>query len=196
MFPWLAPRSILLVRSRSIPILQRRLSGYMSCCQSLRLGFSRTEQIGVCRAIQKEWAKDFLCARTQVDSSRVPMIYRLVFREAIHPHVLAHGQILATQEHQLPGSRSGPQVELNELFTAWVQPQPRDALIASLRAADIPCAPVHSGVDDLMSDEHVRANDFLVGIEHPTKGRLWQNGGDLVTSTMSSTSSAGTRRVA
>ena len=28
-----------------------------------------------------------------------------------------------------------------------------------------------------MADEHVQANEFVVPIEHPTKGRIWQMGG-------------------
>ena len=57
-----------------------------------------------------------------------------------------------------------------------MQPHTRGELIAALRAADIPCSPVYGGVDELMDDEHVQANDFVVGIDHPTKGRIWQMG--------------------
>lgn len=67
-------------------------------------------------------------------------------------------------------------IELNELFSVWVVAQTREPLLDTLREHGIPCAPVYEGVDDLMSDEHVRANNFVVGVEHPTKGRLWQLG--------------------
>ena len=40
-----------------------------------------------------------------------------------------------------------------------------------LARADIPAAPLYS-VEDLMADEHLRATDFVRGVDHPTEGRL------------------------
>lgn len=65
---------------------------------------------------------------------------------------------------------------LNELFGAWVAQRTRPELLETLRAHEIPCAPVYGGVEDVMGDEHVQANELVVPIEHPTKGRLWQIG--------------------
>ena len=117
---------------------------------------------GVFETSDGEWT--FICAWNDGQFKRLAHL-------AAYPH-LADDPAYATR-----ADREAEQLELTELFSAWVQPQQRDALIASLREADIPCAPVHGGVDDLMSDEHVQANDFVVPIEHPTKGRLWQIGG-------------------
>ena len=117
---------------------------------------------GVFETSDGEWT--FICAWNDGQFKRLAQL-------AGYDH-LADDPAYATRP-----DREAAQLELTELFSAWVQPQRRDALIASLRAADIPCAPVYGGVDDLMSDEHVQANDFVVPIEHPTKGRLWQIGG-------------------
>jgi crotonobetainyl-CoA:carnitine CoA-transferase CaiB-like acyl-CoA transferase len=67
-------------------------------------------------------------------------------------------------------------VPLNEVFAAWIAGMTREELIGTLRAAEIPCAPVSSGLLDLIGDPHVAANEMVVGIEHPTRGRLWQTG--------------------
>ena len=117
---------------------------------------------GVFQTADEKWT--FICAWTDAQFQRLAHL-------AGYPH-LADDLAYTTRP-----DREAAQVALNALFSAWVEPQQREALIASLRAADIPCAPVHSGIDDLMSDEHVQANDFVVAIEHPTKGRLWQIGG-------------------
>ena len=117
---------------------------------------------GVFQTADEEWT--FICGWNGGQFQRLA-------RLAGYPHV-AEDPAYATR----PG-REAAQVELNALFSAWVAPQIRDELIASLRGEDIPCAPVYSGVDELMEDEHVRANDFVVGLEHPTKGRIWQIGG-------------------
>ena len=91
-------------------------------------------------------------------------------------HLARYPHLAADPAYATRPDREAAQTALNELFAAWVAPQTRDELIASLRAEHIPCAPVYSGVEELLEDEHVRANDFVVGIEHPTKGRIWQIG--------------------
>ena len=116
---------------------------------------------GVFQTSDGEWT--FICAWTNGQFERFAHL-------AGYPH-LAGEPAYATRQ-----LREAAQVELNELFNAWVQPHSRDELIAALRAADIPCSPVYGGVDELMADEHVQANDFVVGIDHPTKGRIWQMG--------------------
>jgi len=45
------------------------------------------------------------------------------------------------------------------------------AWLASLRAADIPCARVNS-VGDLLQDPHLVATGFFQEYDHPTEGRL------------------------
>lgn len=65
---------------------------------------------------------------------------------------------------------------LNEIFSAWFAGFERDKLLQILRDADIPCAPVNSGLADMLDDPHVRANEMVVAVEHPEKGRLWQVG--------------------
>lgn len=65
---------------------------------------------------------------------------------------------------------------LNEIFADWIGGMTRDRLLEILRGAEIPCAPVNSGLQDLLHDPHVLANQMVVPVEHPTKGRLWQVG--------------------
>ncbi len=116
---------------------------------------------GVFQTHDGEWT--FICAWNNGQFERFCQL-------AGYPH-LAGDPAYATRQ-----LRETAQVELNELFTAWIHPHRRDELIAALRAADIPCSPVYGGVEELMADEHVQANDFVVGIDHPTKGRIWQMG--------------------
>lgn len=65
-------------------------------------------------------------------------------------------------------------VALNEAFGAWMAGMTRDQLLATLRACAVPCAPVHTGMRDLLDDPHMLANRFVAPVDHPTKGRLWQ----------------------
>lgn len=117
---------------------------------------------GVFETADGEWT--FVCAWNDGQFARLA-------RLAGFPH-LAGDPAYATRS-----LREAAQVELNELFTAWIRPRRRDALLADLRAAGVPCAPVHGGIDDLMADAHVRANGFVAPVPHPTKGRIWQIGG-------------------
>jgi crotonobetainyl-CoA:carnitine CoA-transferase CaiB-like acyl-CoA transferase len=117
---------------------------------------------GVFQTVDEKWT--FICAWND------PQFQRLA-------HLAGYPHLADDPAYSSRSDREAAQVELNELFTAWVQSQQRDELIAALRNADIPCAPVYGGVDDLMNDEHVQANKFVIPVEHPTKGRLWQIGG-------------------
>lgn len=65
---------------------------------------------------------------------------------------------------------------LNELFAYWVSTKTRDEVIAEARAHRIPVSPVRRSIGDLLDDPHIVANDMVVPIDHPTKGRLWQVG--------------------
>ena len=48
-----------------------------------------------------------------------------------------------------------------------------EALVAKLRAAELPCAPVLPGDSEaVLSDPHLQANDMVVTRQHPTVGRL------------------------
>ncbi len=79
----------------------------------------------------------------------------------------AHANRLARQQAAQP---------LNEVFSAWIGSMTRDKLLDILHEAEIPCAPVNSGLQDLLHDPHVLANQMVTPVDHPTKGRLWQVG--------------------
>ena len=67
-----------------------------------------------------------------------------------------------------PATQAGDVRLLDEAFAT----RPLDAWFRDLRAAgDVICTPVNS-VDDLPDDPQVRANDYVVDMEHPRLGRM------------------------
>lgn len=70
--------------------------------------------------------------------------------------------------------RSEHAESINEVIAEWVAARPRQEVIAELRDHGIPVAAVQSGLNDLMNDPHVRDNEMVIPIDHPTKGRFWQ----------------------
>jgi crotonobetainyl-CoA:carnitine CoA-transferase CaiB-like acyl-CoA transferase len=69
-------------------------------------------------------------------------------------------------------ARAGNAGECVRLLDEAFATRPRDAWLRDLRSAgDVICAPVNS-VDDLPDDPQVRANDYIVGMEHPRLGRM------------------------
>jgi crotonobetainyl-CoA:carnitine CoA-transferase CaiB-like acyl-CoA transferase len=68
--------------------------------------------------------------------------------------------------------RAGNAGECIRLLDEAFATRPRDEWIRDLRAAgDVICAPVNS-VDDLPDDPQVRANDYIVDVEHPRFGTM------------------------
>ena len=65
--------------------------------------------------------------------------------------------------------------ELYEKVTPALAGWKSAELLAALRAADIPCAPMNR-LEDLPNDPHIRATGFLREVEHPTEGTLLQTG--------------------
>jgi CoA:oxalate CoA-transferase len=68
--------------------------------------------------------------------------------------------------------RAGNAGECIRLLDEAFATRPREDWLRDLRAAgDVICAPVNS-VDDLPDDPQVRANDYVVDVEHPRLGRM------------------------
>jgi crotonobetainyl-CoA:carnitine CoA-transferase CaiB-like acyl-CoA transferase len=65
---------------------------------------------------------------------------------------------------------------LNALLTHWVSTKSHEEVIEAARALRIPVSPLRRSVHELLNDPHVLANDMVVVIDHPTKGRIWQVG--------------------
>lgn len=61
---------------------------------------------------------------------------------------------------------------LNSLFEQWVGSKPRDEIIEEMRARRIPVSPINESLEELKDDPHIRENDMITSIDHPTKGRL------------------------
>ena len=61
--------------------------------------------------------------------------------------------------------------EVDELVAAYTRTLGREELLAMLRAARVPCAPVRD-LDEVVHDEHLHARGMLQEIEHPELGPL------------------------
>lgn len=61
--------------------------------------------------------------------------------------------------------------EVDELVAAYTKSFLRDELLALLRGARVPCAPVRN-LDEVVHDEHLHARGMLQEIEHPELGHL------------------------
>ena len=67
--------------------------------------------------------------------------------------------------------RMGHRDELYLLLDEAFPKKTTEEWMALLEAADCICAPVAS-YEDLVNDPQVRANDYIVEVEHPTRGRM------------------------
>jgi len=61
--------------------------------------------------------------------------------------------------------------ELYEILDEAFLNKSSDEWMELLKAADCICAPVAT-YEDLIDDPQVRANDYIVDVDHPTQGRL------------------------
>ena len=61
--------------------------------------------------------------------------------------------------------------EVDEVVGAYTSQYPRAELLALLRGARVPCAPVRT-IDEVVTDEHLHARGMLQEIDHPELGRL------------------------
>jgi crotonobetainyl-CoA:carnitine CoA-transferase CaiB-like acyl-CoA transferase len=68
-------------------------------------------------------------------------------------------------------ARLAHRTELAPLLQARLSAWASEALLARLRAAEIPCGPINA-VPDLLGDEHYRARGNLVALAHPTAGTV------------------------
>ena len=84
------------------------------------------------------------------------------------------GEFADDPAHATRFGRQRAAAPLNEAFGKWMAGMTRDELLATLRNCAVPCAPVYNGLRDLVGDPHTQANRFVVPVDHPTKGRLWQ----------------------
>ena len=70
----------------------------------------------------------------------------------------------------LRGGESG--ARLNALFGQWVGSKNRDEIVEEMRARRIPVSPINETLSELEDDPHIRENDLITTLDHPTKGRL------------------------
>ena len=61
--------------------------------------------------------------------------------------------------------------ELDTVVSEWTRTQPRDAIVARLIEAGIPCAPVRS-VEEVIADPEVAARRTLIDSDYPTRGAI------------------------
>jgi crotonobetainyl-CoA:carnitine CoA-transferase CaiB-like acyl-CoA transferase len=69
------------------------------------------------------------------------------------------------------GPAMAPEVRrrLDDLMAAWVATRTAMEAVHALQAHRVPASPV-PGIDELVEDEHLRAREMVVGLEHPTQG--------------------------
>jgi crotonobetainyl-CoA:carnitine CoA-transferase CaiB-like acyl-CoA transferase len=70
-----------------------------------------------------------------------------------------------------PAITAGARRELDDLVRAWVAGRPVMESVRILQAHKVPASPV-PGVDELVEDEHLRAREMVVDLEHPDHGRI------------------------
>lgn len=70
-----------------------------------------------------------------------------------------------------PARRSQCIAELYALVAELVSDWKRDDLLATLVAADVPCAPINR-LPELQDDPHLKAVGFFKAVEHPSEGPL------------------------
>ena len=81
------------------------------------------------------------------------------------PHLLDDPRYLT------PGDREERGEELEALFQSWLDARTRDEVFKAAHEARVPGGPVLK-VDEVMSNEHLKARDAFVTIEHPDAGTL------------------------
>jgi formyl-CoA transferase len=88
---------------------------------------------------------------------------------------LSHLEHLAAEpDYKARAGRARDGAALNEIFGHWTADIARDELIRMLEAEGIPVAPVReNGMVELLNDPQIQANNLLVSVDHPTKGKLW-----------------------
>ncbi len=71
-----------------------------------------------------------------------------------------------------PASRNANRLEALALVKNWAMARPsRDACIAALDAAGVPCAPVQR-IDEVMADPQTEARGMVIEQDHPVLGRV------------------------
>jgi len=61
--------------------------------------------------------------------------------------------------------------ELDDLVGAWIAARPAMDAVRAFQAHKVPASPV-PGVEELVEDEHLRAREMVVGLDHPTRGPI------------------------
>jgi len=86
---------------------------------------------------------------------------------------LIGGEDLAADARFLdPASRNAHRLEALALVKDWVMAQPsRDACIAALDEAGVPCAPVQR-IDEVLADPQTAARGMVIEQDHPVLGRI------------------------
>ena len=68
-----------------------------------------------------------------------------------------------------PAIPPGARRELDDLVGAWIKGRPAIEAVNIFQAHKVPASPV-PGIDELVEDEHLRAREMVVGLEHPDHG--------------------------
>ncbi|WP_301860283.1 CaiB/BaiF CoA-transferase family protein [uncultured Megasphaera sp.] len=90
-----------------------------------------------------------------------------------------HLDWLENARFALNKDRASHKDELHEMVTSWTKQHTAKDVIELLRAASVPCAPIHD-VADVVTDEHIaKAREMICEIDHPVEGKMHITGNPI-----------------
>src|SRR5262249_2442582 len=84
--------------------------------------------------------------------------------------VLGREDLLSDPDYASTPARAARMAEIDAMVEAWTQGQSKDAVMAELTRAHVPCAPVRTA-REVVNDPHLNERGVWVDIEHPRRGK-------------------------
>ena len=84
--------------------------------------------------------------------------------------VLGREDLLSDPAYASTPARAARMAEIDAMVEAWTQGQSKDAVMAELTRAHVPCAPVRTA-REVVNDPHLHERGVWVDIEHPRRGK-------------------------
>ena len=84
--------------------------------------------------------------------------------------VLGREDLLSDPDYASTPARAAKMTEIDAMVEAWTKGQSKDAVMAELTRAHVPCAPVRTA-REVVNDPHLNERGVWVDIEHPRRGK-------------------------
>jgi len=84
--------------------------------------------------------------------------------------VLGREDLLSDPAYASTPARAAKMAEIDAMVEAWTKGQSKDAVMAELTRAHVPCAPVRTA-REVVNDPHLNERGVWVDIEHPRRGK-------------------------